>query len=206
MQAVTQAFSIGEALQFGWRKTREHSGLLFQILLTIFALQVVSEIVDRVLHDTILGILASVALAVLSVVISAGFALVALRLAEGHAAHYRDLFPRAQLVWHFFCVSLVAGLLTLVGFLLLIVPGVYLLLRFSMARFAVVDGAGILESLKRSGRMTHGRKWHLLGFFLLMVLLNIAGALLLLVGLLVTIPVSMLAWAHVYHKLKVHAH
>ena len=45
-----------------------------------------------------------------------------------------------------------------------------------------------------------------LGFVIIIALLNIAGMLLLLVGLLVTIPVSMIAYAHVYVILHEHHH
>ncbi len=38
-------FLISEALQFGWEKTKAHSGLLFQVLLTLFALQVLYAVV-----------------------------------------------------------------------------------------------------------------------------------------------------------------
>ena len=65
-------------------------------------------------------------------------------------------------------------------------------------------GAEILESLTISSKLTHGVKWHLLGFFIVLAALNIAGALLLLIGLLVTLPVSMIAYAHIYLKLKHH--
>ena len=196
------SFSIGDALQFGWHKTRDHSGLLFQVVLTLFALQVASAIVQKVLADTLLGIGASLVLAIVSVIVGAGFMVLVLKLAQGHAAHYRDLVPPASLVWHFFCATVASGFLILLGFIALIIPGIYLALRFSMVRFAVLDGAGITESLHRSGRLTHGHKWHLLWFFLTLAGMNIIGLLLLYVGLLVTVPVSGIAWAHVYLKLK----
>ncbi len=48
-------FSIEESLKFGWEKTRAHSMLLFQIILTLFALQVAYAIVGRVLAYTLMG-------------------------------------------------------------------------------------------------------------------------------------------------------
>ncbi|MEK7109450.1 MAG: DUF975 family protein [Patescibacteria group bacterium] len=202
------SFSIGDALQFGWHKTRDHSGLLFQVVLALFALQVASAIVQKVLEDTLLGIGVSLVLAIMGVIVGAGFMVIVLKLAQGHAAHYRDLVPPATLVWYFFCATVVSGFLILLGFIALIIPGIYLALRFSMVRFAILDlpaqagGAGITESLHRSGRLTRGHKWHLLWFFLTLAGMNIIGLLLLYVGLLVTVPVSGLAWAHVYLKLK----
>ncbi len=52
--------------------------------------------------------------------------------------------------------------------------------------------------------MTVGVKWHLLGFLLIVALLNLLGAIVFLVGLLVTVPVTMIAYAHIYQKLQAH--
>jgi hypothetical protein len=201
------SFSISEALEFGWHKTRAHSGLLFQILLTFFALQVVQEIVNRVLSETLVGGLANIALAVVGVILGAGFTRIILRLAEGHTALYRDLIPPGRLVWRFFIVSVLTGMAVVGGLILLVIPGFLLLVRLSMVRFIVVEQppqmrGHFIEVLKRSWRMTHGHWWHLFGFFLVLAGLNIVGALLLLIGLLISVPVTTLAWAHVYNKLK----
>lgn len=198
-------FLIGEALRFGWEKTQSHSAVLFQAMLALFALQIASSIVDKVLRDTVEGFLAMLALGVVSVIISAGFAVMTLKIAKGEHTTYKDLVPPARLVWHYFCVSFSAGLLIVLGLVLLILPGLYLIARFSMARFAVIEGAGIKKSFAESGALTHEIKWHLLGFLLTLILLNILGALALLVGLLITVPVSAIGWAHVYLKLKKHS-
>ncbi len=220
-----KTFTIGEALEFGWRKMREHNGLLLMVMLSLFVLQVVQAIVDQVLNHTLIGSLADLVLAVVSIVMVAGVTLISLKLAVGESAQYAELFPWNRMVWHFFLVSLLSGgimlpgatvgalgvyalkmgnpallggLLIVVGIVAALYPGV----RLSMARFAVVDSLGPIESLKVSWRATRGHWWHLLGFLLVLMLINILGALLLLVGLLVSVPVSMLAWAHVYRKLK----
>lgn len=198
---MKSSFSIEEALRFGWTKTRAHSGLLFQIMLTLFAVQVAGSIVDKVLHDTLEGFFALMALNIIGLFLGVGFTLITLKLARGEHAAYRDIWPSLKLVWHYFCATAVSGLLIVLGLILLIVPGIYLLLRYSMVRFAILDGSGITDSLRKSAAMTKDIKWKLLGFFIVLVALNILGVLLLLVGLLVTIPVSAIAYAHVYQKL-----
>jgi uncharacterized membrane protein len=197
-----QVFSIEESLKFGWQKTKTHSTILFQVLLTIFALNVVFQIVDKVLQDTAMGFLASVILSVASVVINIGFMIIALKIARGEEAVYKDIIPPAQLVWSVFIASFLVGILVLVGLVFLIVPGVYFALRFSMASYAVIDGARVLESFKKSTELTEGYKWQLLGLFLVFLLINIIGAIPFGLGLLVTIPVTMIASAHVYQSLK----
>jgi uncharacterized membrane protein len=55
--------------------------------------------------------------------------------------------------------------------------------------------------MKESSRITRGHKWPLFVFLLLLVLVNLAGLLALVVGLLVSMPVSMLAFVHAYRTL-----
>ena len=55
--------------------------------------------------------------------------------------------------------------------------------------------------MNESSRITRGHKWPLFGFVLMLVLINLLGALALIVGLLVSVPVSTLAFAHAYRVL-----
>ena len=59
----------------------------------------------------------------------------------------------------------------------------------------------ITESIRKSGEITQGHKGWLFGFAIVLGLVNIAGALLLLVGLLVTIPLTTMAYIYVYRQL-----
>jgi len=199
---MSRTFSISEAITFGWHTTRKHSGLVFQLVLTILALQVAQSIVGKVLAGTAQGFIALVVLGVLQLLVGIGATVISLKLVRGHSAHYKDIVPAWPLVWRFVLASLVVALAVVCGLILLIIPGIYLLLRYSMVRFAVVDGAGVRESLHISSTLTHGIKLQLLLFFVTLIGLNILGAVALLVGLLVTMPISMLAAAHVYDRLK----
>jgi len=72
--------------------------------------------------------------------------------------------------------------------------------------FIVIDrGLGPVEAMKESARLTRGYKWQLLGFVLVLALINFVGALALLVGLFVTIPVTSLAFVQAYRALSANA-
>jgi uncharacterized membrane protein len=58
-----------------------------------------------------------------------------------------------------------------------------------------------VEAVKTSWRMTKGNVWNLFFFGILLGLINILGFLCLIVGLFITVPLSMLATAFVYRKL-----
>lgn len=199
------AFSIEESLKFGWQKTKEHSFVLFEVILTLFALHVVQAIIERSLANTAIGVLASLAITVAYIVLGTGLLVITLKIAKGEKPEYREIVPPAHLVWLVFLASLLVGVLTFAGLILLIIPGIYFALRFSMVRYAVIEGVGVMESFERSTTLTDGQKWQLLGLAAVVILINIVGILLFVVGLLVTIPVTMIAFAHVYLKLKSHA-
>jgi len=63
------------------------------------------------------------------------------------------------------------------------------------------DGVGVTESLKRSADITRGNRWNLFGLGVVLLLINIVGALLCFVGLLFTLGISILAWAYAYRTL-----
>lgn len=104
-------------------------------------------------------------------------------------------------------VKIITTIAVLVGLILLIIPGIFVALTFLFATYVVVDmGKGPIESLKESANMTRGHKWELFMLMLALVGINILGVLALGVGLLVSVPVSMLAIAHAYRTLSKGAH
>ncbi|HLC09103.1 MAG TPA: hypothetical protein VJK06_07445 [Methyloceanibacter sp.] len=104
--------------------------------------------------------------------------------------------------WSYLVANLAVGILVAIGFVLLIVPGVIAMLMFMFSSFIVIDREkGPFESMAVSKLITKGKRWPLLGLVLLLTLINIAGLLALVVGLFVTIPVSMLAFARAYRVL-----
>lgn len=67
----------------------------------------------------------------------------------------------------FFGLNLLSGLATLVGFLLLIVPGIYLAARWSAADAALLsEGEGVSAALGKSWEMTASHIWPIVGALL----------------------------------------
>jgi hypothetical protein len=94
--------------------------------------------------------------------------------------------------------------------LLVLLAGVWLgsilvlavLVRLSQFAFLVLDqGAGVLESLQGSWRLTRGRIWNLALIYLLYAAINVAGFLALGVGLVFTLPFTSLLLAVTYQAL-----
>jgi hypothetical protein len=69
------------------------------------------------------------------------------------------------------------GVLIMVGFLLLVVPGIIALTVVAVAvPVCVVERVGPFASIRRSARLTKGNRWKILGIFLLLFVASIAIA------------------------------
>lgn len=82
---------------------------------------------------------------------------------------------------------------------------IYINLRLMFATYLVVDGkTGVIEAIKKSWTMTRGEVWTIVKLALLSVVVALLGALALLVGLLVAIPVIAFTYAYYYVALVDH--
>ncbi len=107
-----------------------------------------------------------------------------------------------DLWWKYVVATVLSTLAVLIGLLLLVVPGVIVALGLMFAAYFVIDYKdNPIDALKRSWEITKGYKWTLLLLVVILTVLNILGFLALIVGLFVTMPVSMFAVAHVYNIL-----
>jgi uncharacterized membrane protein len=117
--------------------------------------------------------------------------IVSSKLLQGQTPDFRDFFSGFQFFLPLLFLSLVAGIFIGIGTILLIIPGVYLAVAYLFASYLVVDRRmDFWPAMELSRRTVTPRWFGYLAFMLLMVCLNLAGASLLGLGLLVTIPLS----------------
>jgi uncharacterized membrane protein len=75
------------------------------------------------------------------------------------------------------CIAILVGLGVFIGFLLLIIPGIILALRWAVAVPAcVVENKGPLTSMRRSAELTKGHRWTIFGIWVLLVVAAIVVA------------------------------
>ncbi|MBC8012921.1 MAG: hypothetical protein H7X74_02375 [Methyloceanibacter sp.] len=201
-------FSTGSALRFGWETFKKRPwffvGSTFVILLASAFCEALTSGIDAVLtgsteEPSIIGTVINFALGTLISMGATAFYL---------AAHDNPDTVDLSALWHprpfwkYLGVSILLTLAVVIGFLLLIVPGIIFGLMFMFATFVVIERElGPIDAMNESNRITRGHKWQLFGFVLLLLLINLLGLLALVVGLLVSIPVSTLAFTHAYRVL-----
>jgi len=88
------------------------------------------------------------------------------------------------------------------GFLLLFLPGVYLMVIFLFAEFFVtLKGKQFVDALKESKKLADQNLLGVLGLVVFTFLLAASGALLVGIGLLVTLPLSLLLLYCVFRRI-----
>lgn len=94
---------------------------------------------------------------------------------EGQRASLGEcLAAGARVLLPLIAVALLFGLAMMVGFLLLVVPGIIVMVMWSVAAPAVVvERDGVFASLSRSQELTKGHRWKILGLFLVLLVIYI---------------------------------
>ncbi len=201
-------FSFKDAFVFGWNKTKQHYWFCF---LTFLLVTLIINSVDHVpLLRTVVTLM--VALSVVSV---------SLLIVRDHHFTFENLFTpllSPKKVGKFVLVSVLYAIPVILAAvflffvpakflgLLVIVPSIYLAVRFKFFPYVVVENedATLKSIIETSLKLTKGHFWMVLGLLVLIGLLNVLGLAFFVVGLAVTIPVSIFATAYVYTRLKDH--
>jgi len=197
---------IRDALAFGWHAVRTNFWFLIGLFGIVAGIAVggvllilfLSSANDRV--ATLLGILLRLAA---NTIVPTGAIAVSLKLCDNVKPRIEDFLCPIKTILFYFVGSLIVGMFVVVGLLFFIVPGVYFGIRLSLCSYYIVDhGLDPIEAIKRSWEATQDNVGNLLVFMCTLFLLNLGGFLALLVGLSVTMPLSMIAGVYIYRVLQ----
>lgn len=194
-------FSIRDALKESWQIFTAHPW--YFIVLAFVSL--ILNLVSRGEH---------VIIAVLVIIASIiwGYVWVSSSLAAVDGKHDMLQFsmiekhlPSFTQFWKLIAVGVLSGLIIIAGTILLIIPGLYFMIKLSFANLAFVDRQGkITDALKYSWNITKGSRqfWKTVLVLLTIIGLVILGLIALGVGILIAYPLAMLLIAKLYRALE----
>jgi len=189
-------FSKADAIKFGWETTTGNIGLLVLGWVIFIAIGMMPVFAS---DSWVVMVVAWV----FDAVVWMGLIRMTLRFVDGDKGELADLFSTFPLILKFLVASVAVGVVVMVGFCLLVIPGIYWSIRLYMFPWVLVDkDVGPFEAMRQSWEMTRGSCWN---FFLLALLLgavNILGTIALLIGLLITVPLSIVAIGYAYRRLE----
>jgi hypothetical protein len=183
----------GKYLREGWELFKQNPGGFIGFAIVFFIIQGVLGYLPRI------GGLISLAI---SAPLGAGFYVVSAKLMQGRTPVFQDFFTGFQFFLPLLLLSVISALLIILGFVLLVLPGIFLMVCYLFPSMLIIDQRLDFWPAMELSRRTVQTQWF--GFFVfvvLLVLVNLGGALLLGIGLLVSLPVSACAVAAAYADL-----
>lgn len=210
LKKTKKIFSIGEAVRFGWKSAVDNIEILLAVAAIRFLLDAFGVLFDFLWkhnggEDTLkfLGLFGRFFLYwPMDIWISTGTLLIAIKLATSKDVLLMDLFPSLKRTLKFLAGSILVGVLVLVGFLLLIVPGIIWAIKYQFVPYLMADKLLPMgKAFDLSEKMTKGQKWDLFRFGLNCVGILLLGLLVFCVGIFWAMLVVQIAASFVYRKL-----
>jgi uncharacterized membrane protein len=162
--------------------------------LSVVALQRLGVVVNVALHITFLVVFS---------VLMVGIQSIALQTVDGRIPPLKRMWelpargPSYLLALLLYMVAVAGGLL------LLVVPGIYLGVRYVLfGQVLASKQASALQALREAGSISQGQRGPLFGLLLAAAALNIVGAAMLGLGLAISFPVALLAISSFFRALQ----
>ncbi len=203
---------IGDVLGEAWHKVKGMKGtLVVAAIIYAVAVNLLSFVIAFVLgllgliHDSepgVLQILVSVLAGALCYPLLAGLNMIGIRRAADQPATINELFAYFGLFVPLLVTGLAITVLTYLGLILLVLPGIYLGVSYALAIPLVVErGLSPWQAMEAS-RKAIGQHWFkVFGLFLALGLIMLLSAIPLLIGLVWTLPLAFIAIGVLYRTI-----
>lgn len=204
-------FAVDEVVSFGWKAMLKYFWPLTGVFTCNFMVQMVPTVTTLVLKYcvaqtaavSLISAVVSLLGAVVSLIMSVGVINMWLKIVDGDSIAVRDVYSKWSRTWNFVLASIVYGVMVIAGYICLIIPGIYLQMRFQFYPFFIVESnAGPITSLKASWAISRGALAELFFFGIVSYFINWIGMLCLLVGMYPAFIVQSLALAKTYRMLR----
>lgn len=185
---------IGAAVSRGWALVRDNPGPTIGGFLLLFVVTMAISLVP------LLGFLAML---VLAGPLSAGLDYVYIRRLRGEAAGAGDIFAGFSIAFlQLFLVYFIGALLTSLGFILCILPGIYLAVGYVFALPLAIDKRmEFWTAMEVSRRVVNRHWWSIFGYAIVAFLISCLGIIACLVGMFVALPVALAGLMYLYEDL-----
>ncbi len=193
-----QTFSLKEAFKQGWRNTEKHIEFL---ALSTFVFFVIYFILKQTTSG-FSGLFIGLASFILGMLFNIGMRRIGLLIDSGQSPKVDNFKSSVGLFLSVLWATIIIGFFTLIGLILLIIPGIIVVLRTSMAIYLILDKKlDAWPAVKESWHLTKGFSWKLFWFFLFSGIIIIVSFIPFGLGLIISVPFLSLTHAVIYRKI-----
>jgi hypothetical protein len=212
----TSPYSATDAIGYGFSKFKDNAGAFIVLALLAVGASIAISIVGSIVSDgasiiafdsegfefSLVAFLFNLLAQLVGTLFTAAAIRGALDAVEGREVNVGDMFQRWDKV-QVVIAAIIISILSSIGFVLCVLPGVFVVFATWFTSFFIVDrGLDAISALRSSFRFTMDHFGALALLALLCVLCLVAGAIACLVGLLVAYPTVMIASAYSFKRLQ----
>ncbi len=180
-------------LKEGWELFKSKPG---EFILFTLILVVATAVLSR------LDMIGSLAVSAVTPPLWGGFIIVVFMLLKGEAVQFGDFFKGFNYFLPLVLASLVMGVLITIGMFLLVIPGIYLAVSYMFVSMLIVNFRMEFWQAMETSRQIVTKNWFpLFVFALVLFVMNLLGAVVMGIGLLVTIPLSVCSLCVAYRDI-----
>lgn len=210
-QRIDTDFTVGDTIKEAWQKTKGAKGAVWGgilvMYLIIFGISFAGFWVSGQ-SDTYTGVVINSGLQLmtswLSMLFTGGLMLIGVRRALEQRVSWKMVFAAfsGKKILSVSIATFLQLLLIVIGFLLLVLPGIYLTVGYALTLPLILDkGLGPWEALETSRKAIHKKWWTVLGMYLVMMLLYMVAIVPLGLGLIWAVPMFMVLVGVLYSRL-----
>ena len=200
-------WTIGELLSDSWRLVSGFKGTCWLAILLFFVICVLSGIIDAAVgiatgSEPAERIVGYVTTALLVWPAQVGLSVLGARRAAGAETRVSTLGAMYPQCGRIAGVMILQALLICLGFICLIIPGIYLAVSYSLAPLLLVDrGLGAWESMETSRRVIGTCWFRTAGLIVTLFAFALLAIPTLGIGLIWLMPFFLICWGMLYHRL-----
>ena len=197
-------WSIGEVLKTANEKQVGFKGNYFIALIIYGAISFAITMVQEATVGTTGDIAASLVEIIVTLILfplGVGLGLLGIRRAAGKETPVSTRWEPYSQAIPLIVMFILMAVLIVAGFLLLILPGIYLSIAYSFAPYLIVEkNMGVWTALETSRKAITAYWWRYFGLMLVALLLVIIGLIPVFIGLIWVVPIIAIATGEVFGK------
>ncbi len=207
-------FSVFGLIQAAWERI---SGVKWIFLAALFAYLVIAVVLTSIISiflpsggtentmdiSTFAGSqLQSLLASPVLVPVMTGILMLSIRHARSETLELSSIFNYFIIVWPLVFASIAMNVLIIVGFLFLLLPGIYLSVAYAFTLPLMADkGLGIWEAMELSRKTITKRWFKVFGLNIVLAFFIVLSAIPLGIGLIWSIPLAYVAYGLLYHRI-----
>lgn len=193
-------FKVGSKIKEAWPLYKDSFGLIILLMVVSVAVQMISSVPHGNRNNIILALLSVIA----GILVSYIWIKASLNLIDGKGFNpfQKESLPSLSQFWDFIKTNILVVLCVIAGFILFIIPGLYVIGRLFPAKYISVEKSqGARKTIIEAWELTKDNGWYLFWKNFLVGLFVLAGFIAIFIGVIITYPIAIIVASMMYREI-----